>query len=208
MGVFDRKRPAAPASCRRERPARGPPAQHAERAEHGRVDRIGRNDERRHAPAAALHPQHDKQIAPLRAAGDLPAREAPPITIERREHARAGVDQQRRRLMPHARGPRTQRDERRGEPRECRCPAAADERRGARIERRADGRHEQRARDAQARRRAQHDVLRACRCGMERLRQATPRQARLKTSVPLVPPKPKEFFNATSIFISRASFAQ
>lgn len=192
MGVFDRKRPAARASCRRERPARGPPAQHAERAEHGRVDRIGRNDERRHAPAAALHPQHDKQIAPLRAAGDLPAREAPPIAIERREHARAGVDQQRRRLMPHARGPRTQRDERRG----------------ARIERRADGRHEQRARDAQARRRAQHDVLRACRCGMERLRQATPRQARLKTSVPLVPPKPKEFFNATSIFISRASFAQ
>lgn len=201
MGVFDRKRPAARASCRRERPARGPPAQHAERAEHGRVDRIGRNDERRHAPAAALHPQHDKQIAPLRAAGDLPAREAPPIAIERREHARAGVDQQRRRLMPHARGPRTQRDERRGEPRECRRPAAADERR-------ADGRHEQRARDAQARRRAQHDVLRACRCGMERLRQATPRQARLKTSVPLVPPKPKEFFNATSIFISRASFAQ
>ncbi len=196
MGVFDRKRPAARASCRRERPARGPPAQHAERAEHGRVDRIGRNDERRHAPAAALHPQHDKQIAPLRAAGDLPAREAPPIAIERREHARAGVDQQRRRLMPHARGPRTQRDERRGEPRECRRPAAAD------------GRHEQRARDAQARRRAQHDVLRACRCGMERLRQATPRQARLKTSVPLVPPKPKEFFNATSIFISRASFAQ
>lgn len=60
MGVFDRKRPAARASCRRERPARGPPAQHAERAEHGRVDRIGRNDERRHAPAAALHPQHDK----------------------------------------------------------------------------------------------------------------------------------------------------
>lgn len=196
MGVFDRKRPAARASCRRERPARGPPAQHAERAEHGRVDRIGRNDERRHAPAAALHPQHDKQIAPLRAAGDLPAREAPPIAIERREHARAGVDQQRRRLMPHARGPCTQRDERRGEPCECRRPAAAD------------GRHEQRARDAQARRRAQHDVLRACRCGMERLRQATPRQARLKTSVPLVPPKPKEFFNATSIFISRASFAQ
>lgn len=122
MGVFDRKRPAAPASCRRERPARGPPAQHAERAEHGRVDRIGRNDERRHAPAAALHPQHDKQIAPLRAAGDLPAREAPPIAIERREHARAGVDQQRRRLMPHARGPRTQRDERRGEPASAAAP--------------------------------------------------------------------------------------
>ncbi len=33
-------------------------------------------------------------------------------------------------------------------------------------------------------------------------------QARLKTSVPFVPPKPNEFFSATSIFISRAVFAQ
>ena len=33
-------------------------------------------------------------------------------------------------------------------------------------------------------------------------------QTRLKTSVPFVPPNPNEFFNATSIFISRASFAQ
>ncbi len=31
---------------------------------------------------------------------------------------------------------------------------------------------------------------------------------RLKTSVPLVPPKPNEFFSATSIFICRAVFAQ
>lgn len=34
------------------------------------------------------------------------------------------------------------------------------------------------------------------------------RQTRLNTSVPLVPPKPKLFFTATSIFISRAVFAQ
>ena len=32
--------------------------------------------------------------------------------------------------------------------------------------------------------------------------------ARLNTSVPLVPPKPKLFFTATSIFMSRAVFAQ
>ena len=37
---------------------------------------------------------------------------------------------------------------------------------------------------------------------------AAPGQARLKTSVPLVPPKPKLFFTATSIFISRAVLAQ
>ena len=35
-----------------------------------------------------------------------------------------------------------------------------------------------------------------------------PRQTRLKTNVPLVPPKPKLFFTACSIFISRASLAQ
>ena len=34
------------------------------------------------------------------------------------------------------------------------------------------------------------------------------RQTRLNTSVPLVPPKPKLFFTACSIFISRAVFAQ
>ena len=33
-------------------------------------------------------------------------------------------------------------------------------------------------------------------------------QARLKTSDPLVPPKPKLFFSAKSIFMSRATFAQ
>jgi len=37
---------------------------------------------------------------------------------------------------------------------------------------------------------------------------ATARQTRRKTSVPLVPPKPKLFFTATSIFISRAVLAQ
>jgi hypothetical protein len=30
----------------------------------------------------------------------------------------------------------------------------------------------------------------------------------LTTSVPLVPPNPKEFFSATSIFICRAALAQ
>jgi len=34
------------------------------------------------------------------------------------------------------------------------------------------------------------------------------RQTRLKTNVPLVPPKPKLFFTAKSIFISRAVLAQ
>ena len=34
------------------------------------------------------------------------------------------------------------------------------------------------------------------------------RQNRLNTSVPLVPPKPKLFFTATSIFMSRAELAQ
>jgi hypothetical protein len=38
--------------------------------------------------------------------------------------------------------------------------------------------------------------------------QATSTQMRLKTSVPFVPPKPNEFFNATSMRISRAVFAQ
>jgi hypothetical protein len=33
-------------------------------------------------------------------------------------------------------------------------------------------------------------------------------QKRRKTSVPLVPPKPKLFFTATSIFIGRAWLAQ
>ena len=33
-------------------------------------------------------------------------------------------------------------------------------------------------------------------------------QTRLKTSEPFVPPKPKLFFSATSIFIGRALFAQ
>ena len=33
-------------------------------------------------------------------------------------------------------------------------------------------------------------------------------QMRRNTSVPLVPPKPKLFFTATSIFIGRASLAQ
>ena len=33
-------------------------------------------------------------------------------------------------------------------------------------------------------------------------------QARRNTNVPLVPPKPKLFFTATSIFISRAVWAQ
>ena len=36
----------------------------------------------------------------------------------------------------------------------------------------------------------------------------TSTQMRLKTSVPLVPPKPNEFFSATSMRISRAVFAQ
>ena len=36
----------------------------------------------------------------------------------------------------------------------------------------------------------------------------TSTQMRLKTSVPFVPPKPNEFFNATSMRISRAVFAQ
>ncbi len=36
----------------------------------------------------------------------------------------------------------------------------------------------------------------------------TGRQTRRNTSVPLVPPKPKLFFTATSIFIARASLAQ
>ena len=38
--------------------------------------------------------------------------------------------------------------------------------------------------------------------------QATSTQMRLKTSVPFVPPKPNEFFIATSMRISRAAFAQ
>ena len=38
--------------------------------------------------------------------------------------------------------------------------------------------------------------------------QSTSTQARLKTSVPFVPPKPNEFFNATSMRICRAVFAQ
>ena len=37
---------------------------------------------------------------------------------------------------------------------------------------------------------------------------ATSTQMRLKTSVPFVPPKPNEFFNATSMRIARAAFAQ
>jgi len=41
----------------------------------------------------------------------------------------------------------------------------------------------------------------------ERRRRRLP-QTRLKTSVPLVPPKPKLFLTATSIFISRAVLAQ
>ena len=40
-----------------------------------------------------------------------------------------------------------------------------------------------------------------------RLRTALP-YGRLNTSVPLVPPKPKLFFTATSIFMSRAVLAQ
>ncbi len=38
--------------------------------------------------------------------------------------------------------------------------------------------------------------------------QATSTQMRLKTSVPFVPPKPNEFFNAKSMRMSRAVFAQ
>ena len=38
--------------------------------------------------------------------------------------------------------------------------------------------------------------------------ESEPPQARRKTSVPLVPPKPKLFFTATSIFIGRAALAQ
>ena len=37
---------------------------------------------------------------------------------------------------------------------------------------------------------------------------ATPAQARLNSSEPLVPPKPKLFFSAASIFMGRASLAQ
>jgi hypothetical protein len=39
-------------------------------------------------------------------------------------------------------------------------------------------------------------------------RRCQQRQTRLNTSVPLVPPKPKLFFTAMSIFISRAVLAQ
>jgi len=39
-------------------------------------------------------------------------------------------------------------------------------------------------------------------------REASRPQTRLKISVPLVPPKPKLFFTACSIFMSRAVFAQ
>jgi hypothetical protein len=47
---------------------------------------------------------------------------------------------------------------------------------------------------------------RACSAGGARMGQGA--QARPKTNVPLVPPKPKLFFTARSIFISRAVFAQ
>ena len=44
--------------------------------------------------------------------------------------------------------------------------------------------------------------------GAARIGQQPGPHTRRKTSVPLVPPKPKLFFTATSIFISRAVLAQ
>ena len=44
--------------------------------------------------------------------------------------------------------------------------------------------------------------------GAARMRDAARAHTRLRTSVPLVPPKPKLFLTATSIFMSRAVLAQ
>lgn len=53
-------------------------------------------------------------------------------------------------------------------------------------------------------------ALHSCRSRFERCRTVQPMitQSRLKTRVPFVPPKPNEFFSATSIFIDRAVLAQ
>ncbi len=53
-------------------------------------------------------------------------------------------------------------------------------------------------------------ALHSCRSRFDRCRTVQPMitQSRLKTRVPFVPPKPNEFFSATSIFIDRAVLAQ
>ena len=106
-------------------------------------------------------------------------------------------------VPPPAASRRTTRPVRRPATRQAR-PAAAGRRRPRRRDRRAAG--TARPVRPQARRRTHRVVLHRLRARRRRAGGCR-LQARRKTSVPLVPPKPKLFFTATSIFISRAVLA-
>lgn len=118
------------------------------------------------------------------------------------------IDPQFGRQPPRARADRT------GRQQQCRCNRTdcrgprAGARRQKQMHRAGSRRDENGEHHRQRGRGPQRETPLAPGRDFDRIRQATPRQTRLNTSVPLVPPKPKLFFTATSIFMSRAVFAQ
>jgi hypothetical protein len=168
--------------------------------------RIGRDNERRGSRAAVRHDRDQEEpVRPLRATGDA----APQKNAARAAVGRNAVGFQAKcgRLPPLAgeRRERQRAEGRRGQRDPSRIAAsrhddAVNRQRGYERECERGRTHSDRA--------PQGDVPRRVRRtgSVARVRQAN--QTRLNTSVPFVPPNPNEFFNATSIFISRAVLAQ
>ncbi len=177
-------------------------------SKHGRGHGVGGHDQAVLPPIDARNGQHQQPPRPLRRTGDTPpqqrtagvveccdalGRQLDPrrlpafVTHERDAERRTGREREPNGSgRPHMRG--------RGEVNGSR----ANEREGQYGQP-----HGERAPQRDAPRRACFPIV------ARRLRQrAALLQTRLKTSVPFVPPNPNEFFNATSIFMSRAVFAQ
>jgi hypothetical protein len=168
--------------------------------------RIGRNEERRDSRAAVRHDRdHEEPVRPLGATGDAaPQKNAPRTAVGRdtvgfqAQHRGLPALASERRERQRAEGRRGQRDANRiAASRRC---DAVNRQCGDERERERGCTHSNRVPQRDAPRR----VRPTSRIGS--VRQAN--QTRLNTSVPFVPPNPKEFFSATSIFISRAVLAQ
>lgn len=180
-------------------------------------DRVGGDQQRATTPPNA-DGQHEKRPAPLRAAGQPAAREACAVARERLDAIRPDFDAVR---LPAAPGHGAE-PGRSGECKRCRrgTPAAEPRRergpqRGGCDQQANDGKNDERrgrtqrdARGAGAPRRRKGVAAAARTCRRGRCPRQRNQAWRLKTSVPFVPPNPNEFFSATSIFISRAVFAQ
>lgn len=192
---------------------------HGERMESLRGKCVGCNEQGR-APRALLHDERKQPRTPLRRTGEAPGGNASTIARIRRERIRPDFKKRWLPASPGRSGKRTRGKERQhggqGAPRaEPRCKRRVDGGRGHAKPRRneqlqREGRTQGKTRRSGAPREKSGSATgrrvqlrRRGRC-LVVLDQAW----RLKTSVPFVPPNPNEFFSATSIFISRAVFAQ